>query len=114
LIAPFWLPDYEQLGLEGYYRLPEGFIPPDVPNMPKLDESGNPVPNPANPFEGGFIALGGHPSTKGDGVGFHGTKFDPMLGTRASHGCIRMAVPDLLNLWMRIPNGTNVTVHGNY
>lgn len=65
-----------------------------------------------NPFDGGFIALGGHPSTKGDGVGLHGTKFDPQLGTRASHGCIRMAVPDLLDLWDRVPDGADVTVYG--
>jgi hypothetical protein len=111
LIAPFWMPDYELMGLEG---MPEGFIPPDVPNIAKLTDDGETIPNPANPFEGGFIALGGHPSTRGDGVGFHGTKFDPQLGTRASHGCIRMAVPDFLNFWMKISPGTPVTVHGNY
>lgn len=64
-----------------------------------------------NPFAGGFISLGGHPSTNGDGVGIHGTKFDPALGTRASHGCIRMAVPDLLDLWDRVPDGAGVTVY---
>jgi lipoprotein-anchoring transpeptidase ErfK/SrfK len=64
-----------------------------------------------NPFDGGFIALGGHPSTRGDGVGLHGTKFDPALGTRASHGCIRMSVPDFLDLWDRVPNGADVTVY---
>jgi hypothetical protein len=37
-----------------------------------------------NPFAGGFIDLGGT-----DGVGIHGTKFDPALGTKASHGCVR-------------------------
>lgn len=70
--------------------------------------------DPTNPFAGGFIALGGHPSTRGDGVGIHGTKFDPQLGTRASHGCIRMAVPDLLDLWDRVPNGADVTVYGDH
>ena len=70
--------------------------------------------DPQNPFDGGFIALGGHPSTRGDGVGIHGTKFDPQLGTRASHGCIRMAVPDLLKLWDLIPVGAQVTVFGDH
>jgi lipoprotein-anchoring transpeptidase ErfK/SrfK len=92
----------------------DGFIPPDVQNIPLIDSDGSYYPNQANPFDGGFIALSGHPSTRGDGVGFHGTKFDPQLGTRASHGCIRMAVPDFLNAWERIPNGANVTVFGTY
>ena len=69
--------------------------------------------DPENPFDGGFISLVGHPSTKGDGVGIHGTKFDPQLGTRASHGCIRMAVPDLLKLWDIVPMGAQVTVYGD-
>lgn len=61
--------------------------------------------NPKNPFAGGFISFGG------EGVGFHGTKFDPKLGTRASHGCIRMTTPDLLDLYGRVGKGTPVFVH---
>ena len=66
--------------------------------------------DPRNPFEGGFISLAGHPSTDGDGVGFHGTKFDPQVGTRSSHGCIRLRTKDLLNLYDRAPIGTLVFV----
>jgi lipoprotein-anchoring transpeptidase ErfK/SrfK len=63
-----------------------------------------------NPFDGGFISLGGHPSTDGDGVGFHGTKFDPQLGTRASHGCVRMDTADFLDLYDRVEAGDIVFV----
>lgn len=64
-----------------------------------------PFEDPHNPFEGGFISIGG------EGVGIHGTKFDPLLGTRASHGCIRMAVPDFLNVYDRIAVGTPVFIY---
>ena len=63
-----------------------------------------------NPFDGGFIALGGHPSTRGDGVGLHGTKFPPKVGTRASHGCIRMLTGDFLDVYERVTVGMAVDV----
>lgn len=66
--------------------------------------------DPRNPFAGGFISLGGHPSTNGDGVGFHGTKFPPKVGTRSSHGCVRLELYDLLKLYDRLPIGTNVWI----
>jgi lipoprotein-anchoring transpeptidase ErfK/SrfK len=64
-----------------------------------------PFEDPANPFAGGFISLSG-----GEGIGIHGTKFDPKLGTRASHGCIRLATDDLDAIWDRIDIGTPVLV----
>lgn len=63
-----------------------------------------------NPFKGGFISLGGHPSTQGDGIGLHGTKFPPKIGTRASHGCVRMRTQDFLDLYDRVPVGMAVDV----
>ena len=92
------------------------WLPPDEPWVgPDLrDAEGKPVElpfdNPRNPFAGGFISLGGNAA--GEGVGFHGTKFDPLLGTRASHGCIRMAVPDLVNImFKKVPDGTPVFIY---
>jgi L,D-transpeptidase ErfK/SrfK len=61
--------------------------------------------NPRNPFEGGFISLSG-----GEGIGIHGTKFDPEVGTRASHGCIRMRTPDLLKIYEDCEVGTVVVI----
>lgn len=64
-----------------------------------------PFEDPRNPFAVGFVSLSG-----GEGVGIHGTKFDPQVGTRASHGCIRMRADDLERLWERIPVGLAVAI----
>lgn len=61
-----------------------------------------------NPLKGAFISLGGRPI---DGIGFHGTAAVESLGTRASHGCIRMAESDVLNLYDRIEVGTLVFIN---
>ena len=45
-----------------------------------------------------------------DGVGIHGTDATWTLGTRASHGCIRMAVPDVKALYERVPVGSLVMI----
>ena len=45
-----------------------------------------------------------------DGVGIHGTDAIGSLGTRASHGCIRMAVPDVKRLYERVPVGALVMI----
>jgi lipoprotein-anchoring transpeptidase ErfK/SrfK len=43
-----------------------------------------------------------------NGVGIHGTSEDASIGTRASHGCIRMHVSDVIDLYRRTPLGTPV------
>jgi lipoprotein-anchoring transpeptidase ErfK/SrfK len=45
-----------------------------------------------------------------DGVGIHGTGEDASIGTRASHGCIRMHVGDVVALYKRVPVGTPVLI----
>jgi hypothetical protein len=45
-----------------------------------------------------------------NGVGIHGTGVPGSIGTRASHGCIRMTVPDVLDLYPRVPVGTPVLI----
>lgn len=45
-----------------------------------------------------------------DGVGIHGTDATWSLGTAASHGCIRMAVPDVKRLYPRVPVGALVMI----
>ncbi|HEX6022243.1 MAG TPA: L,D-transpeptidase/peptidoglycan binding protein [Solirubrobacter sp.] len=45
-----------------------------------------------------------------DGVGIHGTGIPGSIGTRASHGCIRMTVPDVIDLYPRVPVGTPVLI----
>jgi lipoprotein-anchoring transpeptidase ErfK/SrfK len=43
-------------------------------------------------------------------VGIHGTGQPWSIGTRASHGCIRMTVPDVVDLFRRVPIGTPVLI----
>src|SRR3954468_22298577 len=62
-----------------------------------------PPGDPRNPLKARFIALGG-------GVGFHGTADLWSLGQAASHGCIRMSVPDVIALYNRTPVGTPVLI----
>lgn len=41
----------------------------------------------------------------------HGTPPDQPLGVPASHGCVRMAVADVIELFERTPAGTGVDIH---
>jgi hypothetical protein len=43
-------------------------------------------------------------------VGIHGTGMPWSIGTRASHGCIRMTVPDVIDLFRRVSVGTPVLI----
>jgi lipoprotein-anchoring transpeptidase ErfK/SrfK len=45
-----------------------------------------------------------------NGVGIHGTGEPGSIGTAASHGCIRMTVPDVIDLYPRVPIGTPVLI----
>jgi len=45
-----------------------------------------------------------------NGVGIHGTGAPGSIGSRASHGCIRMTVPDVIDLYPRVPVGTPVLI----
>ncbi|MEI2703150.1 MAG: L,D-transpeptidase family protein [Baekduia sp.] len=45
-----------------------------------------------------------------NGVGIHGTGQPWTIGSRASHGCIRMRVPDVIKLYRRVPVGTPVVI----
>ena len=45
-----------------------------------------------------------------NGVGIHGTGDPGSIGSRASHGCIRMRVPEVIDLYPRVPIGTPVLI----
>ena len=45
-----------------------------------------------------------------DGVGIRGTGDPGSIGSRASHGCIRMRVPEVIQLYDRVPVGTPVLI----
>ena len=45
-----------------------------------------------------------------DGAGIHGTDDVASLGSAASHGCIRMAVADVIDVYDRVPVGTPIYI----
>jgi lipoprotein-anchoring transpeptidase ErfK/SrfK len=45
-----------------------------------------------------------------DGAGIHGTDDVGSLGSAASHGCVRMAVPDVEELYDQVPVGTPIYI----
>jgi lipoprotein-anchoring transpeptidase ErfK/SrfK len=45
-----------------------------------------------------------------DGAGIHGTDDIGSLGTAASHGCIRMAIPDVIKLYDQVDVGTPIYI----
>jgi hypothetical protein len=77
-----------------------------VPNRPWAGSlAGQTIPpgDPRNPLKARFISLGG-------GVGFHGTADLASIGQAASHGCIRMRIPDVISLYNRVSVGTPVLI----
>jgi lipoprotein-anchoring transpeptidase ErfK/SrfK len=45
-----------------------------------------------------------------DGAGIHGTDDVASLGSSASHGCIRMAIPDVIELYDQVPVDTPIYI----
>jgi hypothetical protein len=44
------------------------------------------------------------------GAGIHGTDVTSSLGTAASHGCLRMAIPDVIELYDQVPVSTPIYI----
>ena len=93
--------------VQGKSRTPDWKVPPNPDYPQEIWGQIYSYDDLNNPFEGGFIALGG----KETGVGLHGTKFDPRTGTASSHGCVRMKTPDLLEIYGKCRIGTPVYLH---
>lgn len=45
-----------------------------------------------------------------NGAGIHGTDETSSIGTFASHGCIRMLIPDVISLYPQVPLGTPIYI----
>jgi lipoprotein-anchoring transpeptidase ErfK/SrfK len=60
-------------------------------------------PGPENPLKARWLGFNG-------GAGIHGTDDVASLGTAASHGCVRMSVPDVIELYDRVEEGTPVYI----
>jgi lipoprotein-anchoring transpeptidase ErfK/SrfK len=77
-----------------------------APNSPWAAEfAGQSVPggSAANPLKARWMGIV-------NGVGIHGTSAEYSIGSRASHGCIRMRVADVIDLYPRVPIGTPVLI----
>ena len=100
------LPDYPTPA--GLFSIQSKQINPvwTAPNSPWAGEmAGQSVPGGAwnNPLKARWMGVTG-------AVGIHGTGMPWSIGTRASHGCIRMTVPDVIDLFRRVPLGTPVLI----
>jgi L,D-transpeptidase catalytic domain/Putative peptidoglycan binding domain len=99
-----------QVGLEtpgGLYHIESKQVNPSwhVPNSSWAGSLAGRVipPGPDNPLKArwmGFV----------DGAGMHGTDQPGSIGSAASHGCIRMFIPDVIELYDRAPLRTPVFV----
>ena len=69
------------------------------------DLAGTTVPGgvPQNPLKERWMGIY-------DGAGIHGTDDTGSLGSAASHGCVRMAVPDVIDLYDQVPVGTPIYI----
>jgi hypothetical protein len=85
----------------GLYEIRNKAINPAwyVPNKPWAgDLAGKVIPSgdPENPIKARWMGFW-------DGAGIHGTADTGSIGSAASHGCIRMKVPDVIQLYDRVP-----------
>ncbi len=92
----------------GLYSIQDKQVDPvwSVPNSPWAGELGGTTVaggSAENPLKARWMGIT-------DGAGFHGTDEVSSLGTAASHGCVRMAVPDVIDLYNRVDVGTPVYI----
>jgi hypothetical protein len=90
---------------EGLYQI-ESMEENPVWNVPESDWAGSLAgqtipPGPSNPIKARWMGIF-------EGAGIHGTEETASLGTAASHGCVRMAIPDVEELYEEVEIGTPV------
>ena len=121
--ANFRLNLYEKLKLAKSYTVAVGALGFDTPaglyhiqnkavdpawHVPESDWAGSwPAPwcraVPENPLKARWLGIY-------DGAGIHGTDQTYSLGSAASHGCIRMAIPDVIELYDQVPVGAPIYI----
>jgi lipoprotein-anchoring transpeptidase ErfK/SrfK len=99
-----------QAGLEtpaGRYTIQDKQVNPawHVPNSAWAGSLAGRVipPGPGNPLQARWMGIY-------NGAGIHGTTDIGSLGSAASHGCIRMAIPDVVDLFDRVEVGDPVFI----
>jgi len=60
-------------------------------------------PGPSNPIKARWMAIF-------EGAGIHGTEETASLGSAASHGCVRMSIPDVEELYDEVEVGTPIFI----
>src|ERR671915_56743 len=122
--ANFQLRYYERLNLVRSYTVAVGAVGFDTPaglyhiqnkavdpawSVPDSDWAGDlagtvvPGGVPENPLKERWLGIY-------DGAGIHGTDVTSSLGSAASHGCIRMAIPDVIELYDKVPVGAPIYI----
>jgi lipoprotein-anchoring transpeptidase ErfK/SrfK len=121
--STFHLRLYKQLQLVKEYTVAVGALGFDTPaglyhiqnkqvdptwNVPDSDWAGDLAgqsipPGPDNPLKARWLGIY-------DGAGIHGTDDVGSLGSAASHGCLRMAVPDVIELYDQVPVGAPIYI----
>jgi lipoprotein-anchoring transpeptidase ErfK/SrfK len=100
-----------QVGLEtpaGLYNIQNKAVNPAW-HVPTSDWAGDlagqviPGGTPQNPLKARWMGIY-------NGAGIHGTDATGSIGTAASHGCIRMLIPDVIELYDQVPVGAPVYI----
>jgi lipoprotein-anchoring transpeptidase ErfK/SrfK len=60
-------------------------------------------PGPENPLKERWLGIF-------DGAGIHGTDNEASIGTAASHGCVRMRIPEVIELYDQVPVGAPIYI----
>ena len=115
---------YKNLNLQKEYTVAVGAVGFDTPaglyhiqnkavdpawHVPNSDWAGDlagtivPGGTPENPLKARWLGIF-------DGAGIHGTDETYSLGSAASHGCIRMAIPDVIELYDQVPVGAPIYI----
>jgi hypothetical protein len=100
-----------QVGLEtpaGLYHVQNKAVNPawHVPNSAWAGDLAGKViagDDPSNPIKARWLGIF-------NGAGIHGTDELSSLGSAASHGCIRMAIPDVIEVYDEVPIGAPVFI----
>jgi hypothetical protein len=100
-----------QAGLEtpaGLYSIQNKAVNPawHVPNSDWAGDLAGTVisgDDPSNPIKARWLGIY-------DGVGVHGTGDPGSIGSAASHGCIRMRIPEVIELYDQVPVGAPIYI----
>jgi hypothetical protein len=91
----------------GLYHVQNKAVNPSwsVPNKPWAGSLAGKVipPGPDNPIKARWMGIY-------DGAGIHGTSDTASIGTPASHGCIRMLIPEVEELYDQVPVRTPIYI----